>query len=96
MTRTILPLSHSFGGDDDGGGHHHLAVAGAFRQSEGEKGVGDALGRWQAAGVFAGEGSSAQPGAHDAWVDQVRANARFGDFSGVILTSISRPALLMA
>src|SRR5215472_19388541 len=57
-------------------GHNHLAVAGAFGEREGEKGVGHTLRRRQAAGVFAREGAGAQPGPHDARINQVGAHPR--------------------
>jgi hypothetical protein len=65
------------------GSDDNLTVAGALRHGKGEKVVGDAL-RWrQICPILAGEGAGAQPGAHDAGVDQVRTHSGFGDFAGV-------------
>jgi len=50
-----------------------------------EEGVGDALRRQQVARVFAGEGAGAQPGAHDAGIEQVGAHPGLADFAGVDL-----------
>jgi hypothetical protein len=44
----------------NGGGHDHLAVAGGFRECQGEEGLGDAFRRRQAARGLAGKGAGAQ------------------------------------
>jgi hypothetical protein len=54
VVRMILPRSR-IPSQRNGGGHDHFAVAGAFRQSGGEEGVGDAVRRRQAARVFTRE-----------------------------------------
>ncbi len=59
---------------------------------EGEEGVGDAFRRRQTR-VFAGNGAGAQPGAHDAGIEQVGAHPGLADFAGVDLDEHVEPCL---
>src|SRR6516165_605357 len=87
LTRSFIRLQRN------GRCHNHLAVTSAFGQREGEKGVGHTLGQWQATGILTGERAGAQPGAHYAGIDQVRAHPRFGDFTSIDLDQHFEPGL---
>src|SRR5437667_5744313 len=69
----------------ESGYDYEPAVGGAFGQGEGEKGLGHALRRRQAARVFAREGAGAQAGADDTGIEQICAHPGLGDFAGVDL-----------